>query len=80
VATGVDTARRDGVARRGQWRAGTALIARAEFSLIIIGLAGMSIHGLAPVAMSYVFVVAVIGPVLARFSGAPLAAHAHSVA
>jgi CPA2 family monovalent cation:H+ antiporter-2 len=72
VATGVYAARRDGVARRGQLRAGTALIARAEFSLIIIGLAGTSIHGLAPVAMSYVFVVAVIGPVLARFSGGPV--------
>jgi monovalent cation:H+ antiporter-2, CPA2 family len=72
VATGIFAARRDGVARRGQLRAGTALIARAEFSLIIIGLAGSSIAGLAPVAMSYVFVVAVIGPVLARFSGAPL--------
>jgi CPA2 family monovalent cation:H+ antiporter-2 len=71
VATGIFAARRDGVARRGQLRAGTALIARAEFSLIIIGLAGSSIAGLAPVAMSYVFVVAVIGPVLARFSGAP---------
>jgi CPA2 family monovalent cation:H+ antiporter-2 len=71
VATGIFAARRDGVARRGQLRAGTALIARAEFSLIIIGLAGSSIAGLAPVAMSYVFVVAVIGPVLARLSGAP---------
>jgi CPA2 family monovalent cation:H+ antiporter-2 len=80
VATGVFAARRDGVARRGQLRAGTALIARAEFSLIIIGLAGSSIAGLAPVAMSYVFVVAVIGPVLARFSGAPLPAHARSAA
>jgi CPA2 family monovalent cation:H+ antiporter-2 len=71
VATGMYAARRDGVARRGQLRAGTALIARAEFSLIIIGLVGTSIHDLAPVAMSYVFVVAVVGPVLARFSGAP---------
>ncbi|WIM87840.1 cation:proton antiporter [Candidatus Mycobacterium wuenschmannii] len=71
VATGMYAARRDGVARRGQLRAGTALIARAEFSLIIIGLAGTAIHGLAPVAMSYVFVVAVLGPVLARFGGGP---------
>ena len=76
VATGIFAARRDGVARRGQLRAGTALIARAEFSLIIIGLAGSSIAGLAPVAMSYVFVVAVMGPVFARLSGAPLPARA----
>jgi monovalent cation:H+ antiporter-2, CPA2 family len=80
VATGVYAARRDGVARRGQLRAGTALIARAEFSLIIIGLAGTSIHGLAPVAMSYVFVVAVIGPVLARFSGGSVPAPAPQAA
>ena len=80
VATGIFAARRDGVARRGQLRAGTALIARAEFSLIIIGLAGASIAGLAPVAMSYVFVVAVIGPVLARLGGAPLPALARGAA
>lgn len=71
VATGVFAARRDGVARRGQSRAGTALIARGEFSLIIIGLAGSSIAGVAPLATSYVFVVAIAGPVLARFGGAP---------
>ena len=40
VASGIFAARRDGVARRGQLRAGTALIARGEFSLIIIGLVG----------------------------------------
>ncbi len=75
VATGVFAARREGVARRGQWRAGTALIARAEFSLIIIGLVGSSIPRLAPLAMAYVFVVATAGPVLARFAGSavPLA-------
>jgi CPA2 family monovalent cation:H+ antiporter-2 len=78
VVTGMYAARREGVARRGQLRAGTALIARAEFSLIIIGLVGSSIAGLAPVAMSYVFVVAVLGPVLARFSGGPSPASGRS--
>jgi CPA2 family monovalent cation:H+ antiporter-2 len=72
VATGAFAARREGVARRGQWRAGTTLIARAEFSLIIIGLVGSSMPGLAPLAMSYVFVAATVGPVVARFSGGPL--------
>lgn len=47
VATGMFAARREGVARRGQLRAGTALVAR-EFSLIIIRLAGASIPGLPP--------------------------------
>ena len=45
VATGVFAARREGVARRGQLRAGTTLMARGEFSLIIIGLVGTSITG-----------------------------------
>ncbi|UQX12394.1 cation:proton antiporter [Candidatus Mycobacterium methanotrophicum] len=78
VATGVFAARREGVARRGQWRAGTALIARAEFSLIIIGLVGTSIPGLAATAMSYVFVVAMIGPVLTRFASGPLPVTGHA--
>ncbi|MGD1173081.1 cation:proton antiporter [Mycobacterium seoulense] len=73
VATGVFAARRDGVARRGQLRAGTALIARGEFSLIIIGLAGTSIPAVAALATSYVFIMAIAGPVLARYTGGPLA-------
>jgi monovalent cation:H+ antiporter-2, CPA2 family len=72
LATGVFAARRDGVARRGQLRAGTALIARGEFSLIIIGLVGSSIAGVAALATSYVFVMAIVGPVVARFTGGPL--------
>lgn len=79
VATGVFAARREGVARRGQWRAGTTLIARAEFSLIIIGLVGSSIPRLEPLAMSYVFVVAIAGPVLTRFTGGPLPSRARAV-
>ncbi|OIN80464.1 cation:proton antiporter [Mycobacterium malmoense] len=74
VATGIVAARRDGVARRGQLRAGTALIARGEFSLIIIGLVGTSIPVVAALATSYVFVMAIVGPVLARFTGGPLPA------
>ncbi|HTY33209.1 cation:proton antiporter [Mycobacterium sp.] len=68
VATGMVAARRDGVARRGQVRAGTALIARGEFSLIIIGLVGTSIPAVAALATSYVFVMAIVGPVLARYA------------
>lgn len=76
VATGIFAARRDGVARRGQLRAGTALIARGEFSLIIIGLAGKSLPAVAALATSYVFVMAILGPVLARYSGGPRVAAA----
>ena len=71
VATGMYAARRDGVARRGQLRAGTALIARGEFSLVIIGLVGQTIETVEAVATTYVFVMAIAGPVLTRFVGAP---------
>ncbi|ABL04911.1 cation:proton antiporter [Mycobacterium ulcerans] len=73
VLTGMFAARRDGVARRGQLRAGTALIARGEFSLIIIGLVGASIPAVAALATAYVFIMAVAGPVLARYTGGPVA-------
>ncbi|ORB85898.1 cation/H(+) antiporter [Mycobacterium kansasii] len=72
VLTGMFAARRDGVARRGQLRAGTALIARGEFSLIIIGLVGASIPTVAALATSYVFIMAIAGPVVARYTGGPL--------
>jgi CPA2 family monovalent cation:H+ antiporter-2 len=68
VATGVYAARRDGVGRPGQLRAGTALIARGEFSLVIIGLAGTSVAAIGSIATPYVFVLATIGPLLARFT------------
>jgi CPA2 family monovalent cation:H+ antiporter-2 len=69
VLTGRFAARRDGVAGPGQLRAGTALIARGEFSLVIIGLVAMSIPQLGAVATPYVFILAIVGPVLTRFSG-----------
>ena len=68
VATGVYAARRDGVGRPGQLRAGTALIARGEFSLVIIGLAGTSVASIGSIATPYVFVLATVGPLLARFA------------
>ncbi len=69
VATGRFAARRDGVGSAGQLRAGTALIARGEFSLVIIGLVGTSIPQVSTVATPYVFVLAILGPVLTRFTG-----------
>ncbi|OBA57250.1 potassium transporter [Mycobacterium sp. 1100029.7] len=80
VVTGMVAARRDGVARRGQLRAGTALVARGEFSLIIIGLVGTAIPAVAALATAYVFVMAILGPVLARFSGGPPPERAGSAA
>jgi CPA2 family monovalent cation:H+ antiporter-2 len=69
VLTGQFAARREGVARPGQLRAGTALIARGEFSLVIIGLVGTMYEAVEAVAMPYVFILAMVGPVLARFTG-----------
>lgn len=68
VITGAYAARREGAARRGQRRAGTALIARGEFSLVIIGLAGTSVQALSAVATPYVFILAIVGPILTRFA------------
>jgi monovalent cation:H+ antiporter-2, CPA2 family len=67
--TGQFAARREGVGRPGQLRAGTALIARGEFSLVIIGLVGTTIAQIGAVATPYVFILAIVGPMLTRFSG-----------
>jgi CPA2 family monovalent cation:H+ antiporter-2 len=70
VATGWWTAKRAGVARRGRMRAGTVLIARGEFSIVIAGLAigsGLD-RDLVPLAATYVLLTAIVGPVLTRFA------------
>jgi monovalent cation:H+ antiporter-2, CPA2 family len=69
VLTGQFAARREGVGRPGQLRAGTALIVRGEFSLVIIGLVGVSIEAIGAVATPYVFILAIVGPILTRFTG-----------
>lgn len=69
VATGWFAARRDDVARPGRLRAGTALVARGEFSIVIAGLAVTAgIPELGPLATGYVLVLAVAGPVLTRLA------------
>ena len=68
LATGWYAARRAGAAARGRWRAGAALVARGEFSIVIAGLgvsAGVE-AGLGPLAAAYVLFMAVLGPVAAR--------------
>ena len=67
VISGAYAARREGAGRSGQLRAGAALIARGEFSLVIIGLVGTGAGALASVATPYVFVLAVAGPLITRF-------------
>ncbi|WP_072687699.1 cation:proton antiporter [Rhodococcus marinonascens] len=69
MATGVWAAKQQGVARLGRARAGAALIARGEFSIVIAGLAvsAGAVEGrLAALATAYVLLMAVIGPVAAR--------------
>lgn len=71
VISGAYAARRDGVAVRGQRRAGTALIARGEFSIVIIGLVGTGESQLAPLVTAYVLILATVGPLAARWVGRP---------
>ena len=69
-ATGWIGAGRAGVGVRGRTRAGAMLVARGEFSIAIAGLA--SAAGVAgrfeALAISYVFVLAIGGPILVRFA------------
>jgi CPA2 family monovalent cation:H+ antiporter-2 len=44
--------------------------------LIIIGLAGTSLPAVAAVATSYVLVMAIVGPIVARYASGPRAASA----
>lgn len=70
MLTGGYAARRSGVGRQGQLRAGTALVIRGEFSLVIVGLAGTADERLAPLVTAYVMLLVVSGPILTRFVGA----------
>nr|WP_042191716.1 cation:proton antiporter [Kibdelosporangium sp. MJ126-NF4]CEL20244.1 putative transmembrane transport protein [Kibdelosporangium sp. MJ126-NF4]CTQ97470.1 putative transmembrane transport protein [Kibdelosporangium sp. MJ126-NF4] len=69
VATGWFAARQQGIGRMGRARAGAALVARGEFSIVIAGLAvaaGAVDEQLAALATAYVLLMAVLGPVAAR--------------
>ncbi|MCW7987730.1 potassium transporter [Streptomyces platensis subsp. clarensis] len=70
VLTGRYAAARDKVGRRGRLRAGTSLIARGEFSLVIVGLVGTTHDTLGPLVTAYVFILAIAGPLLTRLAGA----------
>lgn len=70
LGTGYYAALRDGVGPAGRWRAGAALVARGEFSIVIAGLAVTAgIADVGPVATAYVLLLAVGGPLLTRFIG-----------
>ncbi|MGP5164133.1 cation:proton antiporter [Arthrobacter rhombi] len=71
VLTGVWAARRAGIGIPGRIRAGTALIARGEFSIVIAGLAvagGGASPELAALATAYVMLLAVLGPIATKLA------------
>lgn len=70
ILTGWWAAQRAGIAAMGRLRAGTALVARGEFSIVIAGLAvgsGAVDADLGPLAATYVLLMAILGPTAARF-------------
>ncbi|GAA4446178.1 cation:proton antiporter [Actinokineospora soli] len=69
VVTGWVAARMQGIGKLGRARAGAALVARGEFSIVIAGLAvsaGAVDSQLAPLATAYVLLMAILGPIAAR--------------
>jgi CPA2 family monovalent cation:H+ antiporter-2 len=69
-ATGWWAAKRARIGRMGRARAGAALIARGEFSIVIAGLAvGYAAvpAKLSALATAYVLIMAVLGPIAARY-------------
>ncbi|MCU1644207.1 MAG: sodium/hydrogen exchanger family protein [Nocardia sp.] len=69
IATGWWAAERAGASRYGRARAGSALVARGEFSIVIAGLAvtaGAVPPEFAALATTYVLIMAVLGPIAAR--------------
>ena len=71
VFTGWFAAGRAGVGPAGRRRAGTTLIARGEFSIVIASLGATLVDGeeLGAVAAAFVLITAVVGPVAARYTG-----------
>ncbi|GAA4895560.1 cation:proton antiporter [Streptomyces coeruleoprunus] len=68
IFTGWYAARRAGVGPRGRLRAGGALVARGEFSVVIAGLAVGTEPRIGPLAAAYVLILVLIGPFTARWT------------
>ncbi|MGW0327024.1 cation:proton antiporter [Nocardia sp. NPDC003183] len=69
IAVGWWAASRQGIRQMGRARAGAALVARGEFSIVIAGLAvayGKADAKLAALASAYVLLMAILGPIAAR--------------
>ena len=68
ILTGRWAAKREGIDREGQLRAGSSLVARGEFSIVIAGLgvnAGLNPQ-LGSLATAYVLFLVILGPLLSR--------------
>ena len=68
IITGWYAARRAGIGPRGRFRAGGALVARGEFSIVIAGLATATEPRIAPIATAYVLILVILGPFAARWT------------
>ena len=68
VLTGYWAARRAGADKSGRLRAGTSLVARGEFSIVIAALGAGIEPQLGPLSAAYVLFLAILGPMLARAS------------
>jgi monovalent cation:H+ antiporter-2, CPA2 family len=70
LLSGRASARSIGIGRRGQLRAGSALIARGEFSIVIASLGAGTSQGkdLGALAAAYVLLTAIGGPLVAKYS------------
>ena len=68
ILTGYWAARRAGIDVPGRLRAGTELVARGEFSIVIAGLAIAIEPRLGPLSAAYVLLTAITGPLLTRLA------------
>lgn len=74
LVSGNVSARRAGVGLAGRRRAGTALIARGEFSIVIASLGTALADGeeLGALAAAYVLLTAIVGPLAAKYADRPV--------
>ncbi|MBB5156749.1 cation:proton antiporter [Saccharopolyspora phatthalungensis] len=71
IGTGWYAAARGGAGRRGRLRAGTVLIVRGEFSIVIVGLVATQDVLVGPLTTGYVLLLAVAGPLITWWFGNP---------
>ncbi|WP_190823411.1 cation:proton antiporter [Saccharopolyspora pogona] len=72
IGTGWYAAARAGAGRRGRLRAGSVLIVRGEFSIIIVSLVTVHDALLGPLTTGYVLVLAVAGPLITWWFSPPV--------